>query len=314
MSPTPAAPSASSSACCRTDAKAGYVETVRAEYQKVAEAHAPRAKPTSSACRSPRRAPMRTRSTGRPTRRRSRPSSARKVFESWDLAELARYIDWTPFFQTWELKGRYPEILEDEEQGAAARQLFDDAQAMLDEDHRRELVRAARPSSASGRPMPSATTSGSSPTRAATQELATFFTLRQQLTEARRQAERRAVRFRRAGRQRQAGLCRRLRRHRRHRGSGDRRALRARQRRLFLDPGQGAGRPLRRGLRRAHARARAQGVLGLCAGREPCARRADRRALSRHPPGARLSGAARPHREGDAVPPARRRAANPASA
>ncbi len=54
-----------------------------------------------------------------------------KTFETWDLAELARYIDWTPFFQTWELKGRYPAILDDEKQGAAARQLFDDAQAML---------------------------------------------------------------------------------------------------------------------------------------------------------------------------------------
>ena len=66
------------------------------------------------------------------------------MFENWDLAELARYIDWTPFFQTWELKGRYPKILDDEEQGPAARQLFDDAQAMLREDHRREMVRAAR--------------------------------------------------------------------------------------------------------------------------------------------------------------------------
>ncbi|HYA73882.1 MAG TPA: vitamin B12 dependent-methionine synthase activation domain-containing protein, partial [Roseiarcus sp.] len=41
------------------------------------------------------------------------------------------FIDWTPFFQTWELKGRYPAILDDEAQGVAARQLFDDAQAML---------------------------------------------------------------------------------------------------------------------------------------------------------------------------------------
>jgi len=40
-------------------------------------------------------------------------------------------IDWTPFFQTWELKGRFPAILEDEKQGEAARQLWDDAQAML---------------------------------------------------------------------------------------------------------------------------------------------------------------------------------------
>ena len=54
-----------------------------------------------------------------------------RTIADWDLAELARYIDWTPFFQTWELKGRYPAILDDEKQGAAARQLFDDAQAML---------------------------------------------------------------------------------------------------------------------------------------------------------------------------------------
>ncbi len=41
------------------------------------------------------------------------------------------YIDWTPFFQTWELKGRFPQILDDEKQGAAARALYEDAQAML---------------------------------------------------------------------------------------------------------------------------------------------------------------------------------------
>jgi 5-methyltetrahydrofolate--homocysteine methyltransferase len=54
-----------------------------------------------------------------------------RVFGSYDLKELTRYIDWTPFFQTWELKGRFPAILDDPEQGAAARGLFDDAQAML---------------------------------------------------------------------------------------------------------------------------------------------------------------------------------------
>ncbi|NDW60292.1 hypothetical protein G0P98_28035, partial [Yangia sp. PrR004] len=37
-----------------------------------------------------------------------------QVVEDWDLAEIARYIDWTPFFQTWELKGVYPRILEHE--------------------------------------------------------------------------------------------------------------------------------------------------------------------------------------------------------
>ena len=55
----------------------------------------------------------------------------RQVIGDWDLAEIARYIDWTPFFQTWELKGIYPKILSDETQGAAAQALFADAQAML---------------------------------------------------------------------------------------------------------------------------------------------------------------------------------------
>ncbi|TJZ83998.1 methionine synthase [Paracoccus hibiscisoli] len=54
-----------------------------------------------------------------------------RVIDDWDLAEIARYIDWTPFFQTWELKGVYPRILDDEKQGEAARQLFAEAQEML---------------------------------------------------------------------------------------------------------------------------------------------------------------------------------------
>ena len=56
-----------------------------------------------------------------------------QVFESWDLADLASCIDWTPFFQTWELKGRFPAILEDSIQGEAARALWQDAQEMLDQ-------------------------------------------------------------------------------------------------------------------------------------------------------------------------------------
>ena len=54
-----------------------------------------------------------------------------RVFKAYDLAELARYIDWTPFFHAWELKGSYPRILQDDKYGDAARPLFDDAQSML---------------------------------------------------------------------------------------------------------------------------------------------------------------------------------------
>jgi 5-methyltetrahydrofolate--homocysteine methyltransferase len=54
-----------------------------------------------------------------------------RTFVDYDLTELARHIDWTPFFQSWELAGRYPQILDDEVVGEAARDLFADAQAML---------------------------------------------------------------------------------------------------------------------------------------------------------------------------------------
>jgi 5-methyltetrahydrofolate--homocysteine methyltransferase len=48
------------------------------------------------------------------------------------LAELVKFIDWSPFFASWELVGRYPQILEDDVMGEAARDLFRDAQAMLE--------------------------------------------------------------------------------------------------------------------------------------------------------------------------------------
>ncbi len=54
-----------------------------------------------------------------------------RAFGPYDLKDLARYIDWTPFFSTWELAGHYPDILEDDVVGEAARGLFKDAQAML---------------------------------------------------------------------------------------------------------------------------------------------------------------------------------------
>ncbi len=55
-----------------------------------------------------------------------------RSFADYNLAELADYIDWTPFFQTWELTGRYPAILDDPKVGEVARSLYDDARKMLD--------------------------------------------------------------------------------------------------------------------------------------------------------------------------------------
>jgi 5-methyltetrahydrofolate--homocysteine methyltransferase len=54
-----------------------------------------------------------------------------QVFDDYPLAELVDYIDWSPFFQTWEMKGRYPKILQDEVVGSEATKLFNEAQAML---------------------------------------------------------------------------------------------------------------------------------------------------------------------------------------
>jgi len=54
-----------------------------------------------------------------------------RTFAPYDLADLARHIDWSPFFASWELVGRYPQILDDDVVGQAARDLFADAQVML---------------------------------------------------------------------------------------------------------------------------------------------------------------------------------------
>ncbi len=54
-----------------------------------------------------------------------------KVFKKYPLEEIAKFIDWTPFFHSWELKGTYPKIFENKERGAEAKKLFDDARVML---------------------------------------------------------------------------------------------------------------------------------------------------------------------------------------
>ena len=111
--------------------KPGYVETLKAEYRRVADAHARNEaeKQRLPIARARENAFKADWSAYQP----KTPSFlGTRVWQDWDLADLARYIDWTPFFQTWELKGVYPKILDDEKQGPAARQLFADAQAMLE--------------------------------------------------------------------------------------------------------------------------------------------------------------------------------------
>ncbi|MDP3148399.1 MAG: methionine synthase [Ignavibacteria bacterium] len=62
--------------------------------------------------------------------------------ENYPLAILRNYIDWTPFFQTWELKGKYPKIFDDKSVGAEAKKLFDDANKLLDKIISEKLLQA----------------------------------------------------------------------------------------------------------------------------------------------------------------------------
>ena len=111
------------------DTRDTYKAEVRAEYVKLAAAHAradeakqrvPLAKARENA--------LKLEAAGVAPK----PSFlGTRVFEQYDLADLVPCIDWTPFFQSWELTGRYPAILEDDVVGETARSLFADAQAML---------------------------------------------------------------------------------------------------------------------------------------------------------------------------------------
>jgi 5-methyltetrahydrofolate--homocysteine methyltransferase len=107
-----------------------YIDKVRNEYQKVAEAHArgERDKARISLAQARANALKLDFATYTPPKPKF---TGTRVFRSYDIEELIPYIDWTPFFRTWELRGRYPEILEDKVQGEAARQLYEDAQEML---------------------------------------------------------------------------------------------------------------------------------------------------------------------------------------
>ena len=64
------------------------------------------------------------------------------VYDDWDLADLRKYIDWTPFFRAWELHGNYPAILTDNIVGESATSLFADANAMLDKIINEKWLRA----------------------------------------------------------------------------------------------------------------------------------------------------------------------------
>jgi len=112
-------------------ARSEFSAQVRREYEEVARAHAARTGPTRRLSLSDARA-NREKIDWAAYVPPSPSFFGVRSYGPYSLAELAPYIDWTPFFQTWELVGPYPAILADDKVGAAARALFADAQKMLE--------------------------------------------------------------------------------------------------------------------------------------------------------------------------------------
>ena len=121
------------------ESKPGFVAKHRAEYEAVRKAHASPKQPTVSieVARS-RRTPIEWRAEDIPV-----PSfTGVRVLDNFPLATLREFIDWSPFFHTWGLKGVYPRILDHEEYGEQARQLFKEGNALLDVIVERKLITA----------------------------------------------------------------------------------------------------------------------------------------------------------------------------
>ena len=107
-----------------------FVAQVAKDYQEVRERHSSRQE--RSALLSLEQARRNRLSVDWTSYTPPRPSQCTiEVFPAYPLSELEAYIDWTPFFHTWELPGKYPQLLSDDKYGEEARRLFDDAQAML---------------------------------------------------------------------------------------------------------------------------------------------------------------------------------------
>jgi 5-methyltetrahydrofolate--homocysteine methyltransferase len=121
------------------DGKAEFVAQHRADYDALRRAHSvPRAKLVSLATARTRRTPIQWRAEDLPVPE----FTGIRVLDHFPLATLRTYIDWTPFFHTWELKGVYPRILDHPEQGAQARQIFAEGNALLDKIIAENLIEA----------------------------------------------------------------------------------------------------------------------------------------------------------------------------
>ena len=113
------------------EARPRTIADIRAEYARIAAAHARGEENKQRLSLADARANALKLDWSGVTRRRRRAFSARAQFADIPIAELVDYIDWSPFFATWELTGKFPAILDDAKVGEAARSLFADAQDML---------------------------------------------------------------------------------------------------------------------------------------------------------------------------------------
>jgi 5-methyltetrahydrofolate--homocysteine methyltransferase len=121
------------------EGKSAFVAQHRADYEALRKAHsAPRLSVVSLEDARKRRTPIKWRAEDLPT-----PSfTGVRVLDDFPLAMLREFIDWSPFFHTWGLKGIYPRILEHEERGAQARQVFAEGNALLDVIIEKKLITA----------------------------------------------------------------------------------------------------------------------------------------------------------------------------
>jgi len=121
------------------EGKSTFVEQHRAEYEAIRKAHAaPKQTIVSLETARSRRTPI----VWRPEDIHSPSFIGVRVLDNFPLSTLREFIDWTPFFHTWELKGVYPRILEDKRQGEQARQLFNEGNALLDAIVNKKLITA----------------------------------------------------------------------------------------------------------------------------------------------------------------------------
>jgi 5-methyltetrahydrofolate--homocysteine methyltransferase len=110
------------------DLNPAYASEVKADYQRIREQHAAKKGPALVSLEAARA----NRFQGEPAYRPQSPLFVgRREMRSVDLAEIAQYIDWSPFFQTWELAGSFPKLLDDPIVGEAARTVYAEGQAML---------------------------------------------------------------------------------------------------------------------------------------------------------------------------------------